>query len=314
MRYGGARKEGILLGEIQIGYQVGRLTVEEPTGRRKSGYMVWRCRCDCGGEIFLDTRCLRRGTVRDCGCGTLVRPGQRDITGERFGRLVAVRPTEGRGRNGDTMWLCRCDCGNEVTAELGRLTGGSRKSCGCLSHPPLKEFQGKRFGRLTVVEYAGKEGGMHRWKCVCDCGRETTVGQSLLQTGKTRSCGCLQAVTYRDNLKLMEGTSVTMLQAVKSGRLLKSNTSGHNGVYYDKRRNLWVAQITFQGRTKYLGAFPELESAVRARQAGEEIYDAFLERVGMAEGGGTGEDASGEGGDRKQGPGGKSPRTDVCGR
>ena len=35
------------MGEIQIGYQVGRLTLEEPTGRRKSGYMVWRCRCGC---------------------------------------------------------------------------------------------------------------------------------------------------------------------------------------------------------------------------------------------------------------------------
>ena len=52
------------MGEIQIGYQVGRLTVEEPTGRRKSGYMVWRCRCGCGGEIFLDTRC--RPSSGDC--------------------------------------------------------------------------------------------------------------------------------------------------------------------------------------------------------------------------------------------------------
>ena len=124
------------------------------------------------------------------------------------------------------------------------------------------------------------------------------MGQTLLQSGKTRSCGCLQAVTYRENLKLIEGTSVTMLQAVKSGRLIKSNTSGYNGVYYDKRRNRWVAQITFQGRTKYLGAFRELENAVRARQAGEEIYDEFLERVGNT---GSTEDTSKEGGDRKEG-------------
>lgn len=264
---------------IQIGYRVGRLTAEEPTGEKKAGYTVWKCRCDCSGEIALDTRCLQRGTVRDCGCSTVVRPGQRDISGLRFGKLVALRPTERRGSNGDTVWLCRCDCGNEVTAELGRLTGGCRKSCGCLAHPPLKDFQGKRFGKLTVVEYAGKENGMHRWRCACDCGKETVVGQSLLQTGKTRSCGCLQAVTYRDNLKLMEGTSVTMLQAVKSGRLIKSNTSGYNGVYYDKRRNRWVAQITFQGRTKYLGSFACLEDAVRARREGERVYDEFLEQV-----------------------------------
>ena len=47
---------------IQIGYRVGRLTAEEPTGEKKAGYTVWKCRCDCGGEIALDTRCLQRGT------------------------------------------------------------------------------------------------------------------------------------------------------------------------------------------------------------------------------------------------------------
>ncbi len=213
--------------------------------------------------------------------------------------LTALQPTEERGRNGSIIWRCRCDCGNEVLADLSQLTAGNRKSCGCLSHPALKDFAGKRFGYLTVLEYAGKEAGMHRWKCRCDCGKETVVGQTLLQSGKTKSCGCLQAVTYRENLKLMEGTSVTMLQAVKSGRLLKSNKSGYNGVYYDKRRNRWVAQITFQGKTKYLGSFEELEKAVKARQLGEEIYDEFLEKVGAIDSGHS-ENHSGEGASRRE--------------
>ncbi len=274
--------KGDIPGVIKIGSKIGKLTVTETTGQRRSGYMIWRCRCDCGGEILADTRALRRGSVKHCGCEGGLRPGQRDITGQRFGKLTAVQPTKDRSKNGSTIWRCRCDCGNEILADVSQLTGGNRKSCGCLSHPPLKEFAGKRFGKLTVVEYAGKEAGMHRWKCRCDCGRETVVGQTLLQSGKTKSCGCLQAVTYRENLKLMEGTSVTMLQAVKNGRLIKSNTSGYNGVYYDKRRNRWVAQITFQGKTRYLGSFEELEGAVRARQTGEEIYDEFLDRVGIA--------------------------------
>ena len=69
-----------------------------------------------------------------------------------------------------------------------------------------------------------------------------------------------------------------MLRAVKIGRILKSNTSGYNGVYYNKKRGLWVAQITFQGKTRYLGAFGRLTDAVKARKRGEEIYDEFLER------------------------------------
>ncbi len=283
--------------KIGIGSRIGKLTVEEPTRQRRAGYMVWKCRCDCGGAILADTRILQRQSLRDCGCITVTGPGQRDVTGQRFGMLTALAPTEERGRRGSVMWRCRCDCGSEILADLGELTNGNRKSCGCMSHPPRKDFEGRRFGRLTVTAYAGKKAGMHRWRCVCDCGKETIVGQTLLQSGKTRSCGCLQAMTYRDNLKLMEGTSVTMLQAVKGGRLIKSNTSGYNGVYYDKRRKRWVAQITFQGKTKYLGSFRELESAVRARQEGEEIYDEFLERVG---GTGSAEDDSKEGGVRKE--------------
>ena len=53
---------------IQTGYKIGMLTVEGPTKQRKGGYMVWKCRCGCGKEVFLDTRCLKRGAVRDCGC------------------------------------------------------------------------------------------------------------------------------------------------------------------------------------------------------------------------------------------------------
>ena len=56
--------------KIGIGFRIGKLTVSEPTGERKNGYMVWNCTCDCGGAVQLDTRTLQRGTVRDCGCET----------------------------------------------------------------------------------------------------------------------------------------------------------------------------------------------------------------------------------------------------
>lgn len=43
--------------KIEIGYRVGMLTVTERTEQRKNGYTIWLCKCDCGGEIRLDTRC-----------------------------------------------------------------------------------------------------------------------------------------------------------------------------------------------------------------------------------------------------------------
>lgn len=260
---------------IGVGYRIGKLTVTAATEQRKNGYTVWRCRCECGGEIMLDTRCLQRQTVTDCGCVSRVKPGRRDIAGMRFGKLTAIEPT-GQAVRGSAVWRCRCDCGGEVCAPLHQLTAGYRKSCGCLSHPARKDYVGKRFGRLTVTAYAGKRNGMHRWKCLCDCGNETIVGQTLLQTGKTRSCGCLQSEACRNNLKLIDGTSVTILEAVKN-RLIASNTSGHTGVYQNRRSGKWVAQITFKGKTYYLGAYADKREAVLVRERGEELHDGFLE-------------------------------------
>ena len=261
--------------QIGIGYTVGKLKVVERTPNKKNGYSTWRCECECGGEILLDTRNLQRRTVKDCGCETVVKPGQKDMTGMRFGRLVCLKPTDERGKSGGTVWLCQCDCGNTCLAVSTQLTSGYKKSCGCWGHPPLKDFIGKRFNKLVVIDYAGKRAGMHRWKCKCDCGNETIVGQTLLQTGKTKSCGCLKETQIYENLKLCEGTSVAILEASKRN-LLKSNKSGHTGVY-QKPNGRWCAQITFKRKTYYLGTYDDIKDAVKARKRGEEMHDEFLE-------------------------------------
>ena len=60
-------------------------------------------------------------------------------------------------------------------------------------------------------------------------------------------------------------------------RLIASNTSGHTGVYLDKKRGKWVAQITFKGKTHYLGSYAEKQEAVKARRRGEEeFFELFL--------------------------------------
>ena len=175
-----------------IGKHFGNLTVIGSTAQRKNGYTVWCCRCDCGNEILLDTRYIQRGTITDCGCMNRVKPGTLDLKGRRFGRLIAIEPTEERGYNGEVVWRCRCDCGKEVKTTTGQLRKGYKKSCGCLSHPPLKDYVGKQFEYLTVKEYAGKWCGLHHWRCVCQCGNEVVVGQTNLQSGQTASCGCLR--------------------------------------------------------------------------------------------------------------------------
>jgi hypothetical protein len=57
---------------------------------------------------------------------------------------------------------------------------------------------GLRFGRLTISEYAGKDAhGKKLYRCLCDCGKETTAYASSLRNGQKQSCGCLRDETNR---------------------------------------------------------------------------------------------------------------------
>lgn len=55
----------------------------------------------------------------------------KDITGQRFGRLVAVEPVEPDSRR-YWRWRFRCDCGNETVVVGTAVTIGNTRSCGCL--------------------------------------------------------------------------------------------------------------------------------------------------------------------------------------
>ena len=63
----------------------------------------------------------------------------------------------------------------------------------------LLDLTGQRFGKLTVIEFAGHAPNRKTlWKCKCDCGNETLVKTNALRSGATKSCGCLVPVASGD--------------------------------------------------------------------------------------------------------------------
>lgn len=114
-----------------------------------------------------------------------------DLTGQKFHNLTVIKKAD--EQNGQkTMWICRCDCGNETKASTSDLRNGHKKSCGCRKkRPNAKDLTGQRFGRLTVIKRNGTN--QHRraiWRCKCDCGKYTNVNAPDLLSGNTKSCGC----------------------------------------------------------------------------------------------------------------------------
>lgn len=63
-----------------------------------------------------------------------------------------------------------------------------------IKHPSgfnFKRLDGKKFGRLYVRDYHGKNiHGIATWLCECDCGEIAIVPQGSLTNGFTKSCGC----------------------------------------------------------------------------------------------------------------------------
>ena len=156
---------------------------------------------------------------------------------------------------------------------------------------------GQRFGSLTVLERAGKyigsDGKRINWLCKCDCGRKTLVHTSALKSGNTKSCGCLQKESQRNNgNKTIENTSKIFTENyLKEGtnlvtincKMLKNNTSGVKGVTWNEKEQRWRARIVFKKKEIYLGRFQTLEEATQARKEAEEKYfKPILEKYGRA--------------------------------
>lgn len=62
-----------------------------------------------------------------------------DISGKRFGRLVALRPDFSPRKKHDTYWLCRCDCGDEHCVTSYHLRFGVVQSCGCYARDVARD-------------------------------------------------------------------------------------------------------------------------------------------------------------------------------
>lgn len=63
-----------------------------------------------------------------------------DITGDRFGRLLVLRPSH-QDKRGEWHWACCCECGTNTTVAGSRLRALRTRSCGCLSRELLVKRQ-----------------------------------------------------------------------------------------------------------------------------------------------------------------------------
>ena len=117
-----------------IGKTFGEFKVLEVGKINEKGIKFYRCKCSCGEIVEVNCYNLKDGRSTNCGCKRKQEISSRmkkDIQGQKFGKLIAIKEL-GLNDNHKTVYLCKCDCGNETTATVGSLISGHTMSCGCV--------------------------------------------------------------------------------------------------------------------------------------------------------------------------------------
>ncbi len=115
------------------------------------------------------------------------------------------------------------------------------------------DMVGQRFGRLVVIEEAGKTPqNTVLWKCKCDCGNEVVVRGTCLRNGHTTSCGCKKVdMTVQRNTK--HGEVNTRLYEIWNGIKKRVNSKNEKDFHYKyyagkniKMCNEWYDFLVFK--------------------------------------------------------------------
>lgn len=194
-----------------------------------------------------------------------------DLTGMPFGRLVVIREW-GRTKGGKVLWLCRCECGNEIVVTTDHLRSEHTQSCGCLqrerstthgcsSEPwyPTYRCMMQRCGHWEGAPECDLRDYRDRGITVCELWRNSprAFGDWLLAHGwrkglqidrfdnskgySPENCRVVTAKennnNKRNNLRLDDGTSLALF-CTSIG--IETREGGVVAQKYDRIRGLWA--------------------------------------------------------------------------
>lgn len=200
----------------------------------------------------------------------------KDISGQRFGRLVAKYPC-GRGHGNKIKWLCVCDCGKEV-ATIGKdLRLGHTTSCGCsrlgATGKPRHGMTGTSTHNIWATMLARcndpNRANYHYWggRGITVCDRWLTFENFLADMGERPEGMTIDRIDNGGNYEPGNCRWATQSQQNFNKRPTRMSKTGVSNVT-PTRDGTW--RVYF-GRT-YLGTFKDFFEAACARKSAEAKY------------------------------------------
>ena len=150
-----------------------------------------------------------------------------DMVGKRFGSLVVIKRDP--QPHVKPYWICKCDCGREISVYGTNLRNGKTtqcKFCGSTqgAYKRYKELYdslpGKKFNYITVLkEDSSKpsgEGLPKQWLCKCDCGKIMSLSTHNILSEKMMSCGCIKNSKGEELLSKIFSTNNIIFETQKT--------------------------------------------------------------------------------------------------
>lgn len=231
-------------------------------------------------------------------------------TGEVFERLTVVKDlgmmvkdgTKSRGHY--IKCICSCDEHNEIIVKSRSLITGATKSCGCLLRETAKITSSKKFKKYNKYDLETYNYGVG-WtsntnkefyfdkedydKIKNYCWSETVNGYlEAYDTIEKHNVFMHQVIVgkYVDHIHGRDSRNDNRKQNLRlpddkysfetynnmNKSLQSNNKSGVTGVYWNKKRNKWIAEIGINNKNIRIGYFDKFNDAVDARKKAENKY------------------------------------------
>lgn len=196
------------------------------------------------------------------------------------------------------QWLCECSCleHNQVVVQSKHLRHGHTKSCGCMNKEHIQEL-GYNSRKHNLYDLSGEYGVGYTSKgeafyfdkedieviecytwcidsfgrvCSSDDGR--TIYLSRLVMNAPEGMDVDHIFHNRKDNRKNKLRICLHVDNCKNNLMRSNNTSGYTGVWYNKNRNKWVAEIKANKKKKHLGYFDNKEDAHVAYEAAKDKY------------------------------------------
>lgn len=142
----------------------------------------------------------------------------------------------------------------------------------------IKKYIGKKFGKLEVIEFSGKNKYRNTYLCMCDCGRTVIVDSCALSTNNTTSCGCSSRKRGKEhkNYQGYEDIPKSMFNRIKIG------ATERNLEFSITIEDIWNKYIEQDRKCSLTGLDLNIGQTNRRRRDGETT--ASLDRIDSSKG------------------------------